>query len=155
MNRSRNIDTNFALTQAGDRMGTARYMAPEQWSNAAGIDHRADLYSLGVLFCEMLTGDPPTPQCRPPSAKAGTDRRLDKVVSKSLQDEPDERYQQAGRTRRERPLHRCRSRSVGGRSDRVLPIQPARRAGWDGCLVDASRAEGNAATRPTHSEHFA
>ncbi|QEL15236.1 protein kinase domain-containing protein [Limnoglobus roseus] len=83
------------LTDVGDRMGTARYMAPEQWANTAAVDHRADLYSLGVLFYELLTGELPAIQFTPPSAKVGADRRLDRVVSKSLQEKPDERYQHA------------------------------------------------------------
>lgn len=86
----------FALTGSGERMGTARYMAPEQWGDAAGVDHRADIYSLGILFYEMLTGDVPTLQFTPPSTKVGTDPRLDQVVSRSLRDEPAERYQQVG-----------------------------------------------------------
>jgi serine/threonine protein kinase len=85
----------LSLTGTGAGMGTAGYMAPEQRTNAATADHRADIYSLGVLFYELLTGELPTPQCRPPSAKAGTDRRLDRVVSRSLKEEPAERYQRA------------------------------------------------------------
>lgn len=85
----------FALTDSQTRMGTARYMAPEQWKNTAGVDHRADLYALGVLFYELLTGDLPAVQFTPPSAKVGSDPRLDHVVSKSLKEEPAERYQKA------------------------------------------------------------
>ncbi len=88
-------DDEFTLTDSGERMGTARYMAPEQWADTGAVDHRADIYSLGVLFYEMLTGDLPGPRCKPPSEKAGTDPRLDKVVSKSLEEEPAERYQRA------------------------------------------------------------
>jgi serine/threonine protein kinase len=84
------------LTGTGERMGTARYMAPEQWRNTAAVDHRADIYSLGVLLYEMLTGDVPMPLYTPPSAKAGTDPRLDGVVARSLKEQPDDRYQQAG-----------------------------------------------------------
>jgi hypothetical protein len=85
----------FTLTGSGERMGTARYMAPEQWADAAAVDHRADIYSLGVLLYELLTGAPPTPQFAPPSAVAGTDPRLDRVVSRSLRDAPADRYQRA------------------------------------------------------------
>src|SRR5690606_21048050 len=44
------------LTHAGILMGTPEYMAPEQLYSAAGVDHRADLYSLGVMLFEMLSG---------------------------------------------------------------------------------------------------
>jgi len=85
----------FKLTGLGERMGTAGYMAPEQWADSAKVDHRADIYSLGVLIYEMLTGDLPGLQCKPPSAKAGTSLGLDRVVARSLCEEPGERYQQA------------------------------------------------------------
>jgi serine/threonine protein kinase len=49
-----------ALTRAGVIMGTPEYMAPEQLFAAAGVDHRADLYSLGVILFEMLAGRRPT-----------------------------------------------------------------------------------------------
>jgi serine/threonine protein kinase len=87
------LDGPDSLTDSGDRFGTARYMAPEQWTETATVDHRADIYSLGVMIYEMLTGDIPTLQYRPPSEKVGSDPRLDLVVARSLRDEPAERYQ--------------------------------------------------------------
>jgi WD40 repeat protein/serine/threonine protein kinase len=47
------------LTRAGSLVGSPRYMAPEQWVNASGADARADIYALGVLAYESLTGKPP------------------------------------------------------------------------------------------------
>ena len=83
------------LTQSGFVMGTPRYMAPEQFEPAGRVDHRADIYSLGVVFYEMLTGEVPMGRFKPPSAKAEVDQRLDPVVLKSLEREPEDRYQSA------------------------------------------------------------
>ncbi len=87
--------TALTLTQAGQRMGTPHYMAPEQIEGAHEVDHRADIYSLGVVFYEMLTGQLPIGQFAPPSQKVQVDVRLDKVVLKSLAHEPERRYQHA------------------------------------------------------------
>jgi tRNA A-37 threonylcarbamoyl transferase component Bud32/tetratricopeptide (TPR) repeat protein len=76
-------------------MGTPLYMAPEQMQRPLEVDHRADIYSLGVVFYEMLTGELPLGRFAPPSEKVQIDVRLDEVVLKSLAREPDRRYQQA------------------------------------------------------------
>ena len=83
------------LTHPGMVVGTPRYMAPEQVENAKTVDHRADIYSLGVVFYEMLTGELPLGRFAPPSQKAPVDGRLDGVVLKTLEKEPDRRYQHA------------------------------------------------------------
>lgn len=83
------------LTQTHQVMGTPRYMAPEQFSGARGVDHRADIYSLGVVFYEMLTGELPIGRFEVPSHKAAIDVRLDDVVLRSLEAEPQRRYQHA------------------------------------------------------------
>jgi len=85
-----------ALTLATGLMGTPQYMAPEQIERPSEVDQRADLYSLGVIFYEMLTGELPLGRFPLPSQKAHTDARLDQVVLRALEKEPDRRYQQAG-----------------------------------------------------------
>ena len=83
------------LTEAGKVMGTPRYMAPEQTTHPAEVDHRADIYALGVVFYQMLTGELPAENFTPPSRKVVLDVRLDEVVLRALEKEPSRRYQQA------------------------------------------------------------
>ena len=87
------------LTGAKDVMGTPHYMAPEQIEKPLSVDHRADIYSLGVVFYEMLTGELPLGKFQPPSKKVQIDVRLDEVVLHALEKEPDRRYQQASQVK--------------------------------------------------------
>ena len=83
----------FTLTVPGEVMGTPAYMAPEQIEKPMEVDHRADIFSLGVVFYEMLTGELPLGRFPPPSRKVQVDVRLDEVVLRTLEKEPDRRYQ--------------------------------------------------------------
>src|ERR1019366_2594915 len=87
--------TDDALTAAGKVMGTPNYMAPEQMEHPNEVDHRADIYALGVVFYQMLTGELPGKHLEPPSSKVQIDVRLDEVVLHALEKEPERRYQQA------------------------------------------------------------
>jgi predicted Ser/Thr protein kinase len=87
------------LTGAGDVVGTPHYMAPEQIEKPRSVDHRADIYSLGVVFYEMLTGELPLGKFAPPSRKVQIDVRLDEVVLQALEKEPELRYQQASQVK--------------------------------------------------------
>ncbi len=83
------------LTVDGQVMGTPHYMAPEQVERPLAVDHRADIYSLGVVFYEMLTGDLPIGKFAPPSRKVELDVRLDEIVLRALENDPERRYQRA------------------------------------------------------------
>ena len=87
------------LTRAGQVMGTPHYMAPEQYRTPDDVDHRADIYSLGVVFYEMLTGEVPMGRFEPPSQRVEVDVRLDEVVLRTLAREREKRYQRADEVR--------------------------------------------------------
>jgi serine/threonine protein kinase/capsular polysaccharide biosynthesis protein len=83
------------LTDANKVMGTPQYMSPEQIQAPGEVDHRADIYALGVVFYQMLTGELPGKKLEPPSNKVSIDVRLDEVVLRALEKRPELRYQQA------------------------------------------------------------
>ncbi len=92
------VDANAAdrsLTEVGQVMGTPHYMAPEQLRGSRDVDHRADIYSLGVVFYEMLTGELPRGNFELPSKSIHVDVKLDAIVLKSLERTPERRYQHA------------------------------------------------------------
>ncbi|MDR3458165.1 MAG: protein kinase [Verrucomicrobiae bacterium] len=75
-------------------VGTPGYSAPEQKTDPQRVDSRADIYSLGVVFYEMLTGELPGKRIEPPSRKVQIDVRLDEIVLRALEKKPELRYQQ-------------------------------------------------------------
>jgi predicted Ser/Thr protein kinase len=94
-------EPHFDLTETKVAIGTPQYMAPEQIEKPQTVDHRADIFSLGVVFYEMLTGELPLGKFAPPSAGGGVrvDVRLDDVVLRALEKEPERRYQQASQVK--------------------------------------------------------
>ena len=110
------------LTAAGHTMGTPHYMAPEQIEHPGQVDHRADIYSLGVVFYEMLTGELPIGRFAPPSQKVQVDVRLDNIVLRTLEKEPERRYQHASEVKTDVEI--IKGDTVGPKA----PIAPAGQA---------------------------
>ena len=91
----------YTLTRTGARIGTPHYMAPEQVETPDQVDHRADIYSLGVVFYELLTGELPLGRFPAPSIKAGLDARVDDIVFRALAKERELRQQTADQMKAE------------------------------------------------------
>jgi len=85
----------LTLTASGLAVGTPHYMAPEQLEHPQEVDQRADIYSLGVVFYEMLTGELPIGRFAPPSTKAAVDSRVDDIVFHALEKEREKRFRNA------------------------------------------------------------
>ena len=88
------VESSFR-TQTGTGMGTPDYAAPEQFSPNSPIDHRADIYALGVMIYQMITGQLPRGVWKPPSQRAEVAPQWDAIVSRAMQSDPCDRYQQA------------------------------------------------------------
>lgn len=122
------------LTRTQQVMGTYNYMAPEQRERPTEVDHRADIYSLGVVIYELLTGELPIGRFQPPSSKSNVNGQLDEVVMRALEKEPERRYQQASE-------FRTGFESVGDYRPVHDPAPPVKQfAGAGAVALDASQA---------------
>ncbi len=84
------------LTKSNMAMGTPDYVAPEVLTPGKVADHRADLYAVGVMLYQMLTGEVPRGMFKLPSQTGiGTDERFDDIICKALEPKPEDRYQSA------------------------------------------------------------
>ena len=94
-------ETNQALTMVGVSLGKLAYVAPEQRISAKDVDHRTDIYPLGVMFHEMLTGKLPDITTRFSELCPDLPKACDDLLAKTLAADPEERYASAGEFRQD------------------------------------------------------
>jgi serine/threonine protein kinase len=102
------IEGSKEFTRTGGVLGTPAYMSPEQGSGRKKIDHKSDIYSLGIILYEMVTGRPPyeaetpiaiifkhvhDPLPPPSSIKTDVPEDVERVILKSLAKDPNDRYE--------------------------------------------------------------
>lgn len=90
-----NSDSIDGLTQTGLIIGTPFYMAPEQQVPGKSIDRRTDVFSIGVVLYELLTGQLPQGNFQPPSKLSRCNPTTDHPIMKSLCNDPDQRFETA------------------------------------------------------------
>jgi len=89
------------LTKTNMAMGTPDFVAPEALIPGVPLDGRADLYAIGVMLYQMLTGEIPRGMWTMPGLKFGTDPRFDAIIAKAMQTDRESRYQTAASIRRD------------------------------------------------------
>lgn len=89
------------LTKTNMAMGTPDFVAPEALMPGVPLDGRADLYAIGVMLYQMLTGEIPRGMWMMPGMKHGTDPRFDAIIGKAMQTDREVRYQTAADIRKD------------------------------------------------------
>lgn len=136
-----------SLTRSGTALGTPDYMAPEQFEGSH-VDHRADIYSLGVMLYDLLTGSPPRGAWPPPSQRVQIDVRLDEIVLRALQQNPSARYQAASEVRAD--IDSVKSTTGGGPLPPGMDPAPLPSSVSTSSPIQAPAATGGA-SRPKQS----
>jgi serine/threonine protein kinase len=138
---------NSGLTQTGMAMGTPDYVAPETLTFGSDVDGRADIYAVGVMLYQMLTGDIPRGMFKMPSKKfQSIDPRFDAIVRRALEHDREERYQSSHELRLALDVILTTPRSEPGQeSSAALPRQPAHTPGRT--VVPSARNPGSSQQR--------
>jgi serine/threonine protein kinase len=86
---------NLGLTRTDMSMGTPDFISPEALMLGVVTDHRTDLYAVGVMLYNMLTGEIPRGRFKPASQRCGCDPRFDAIIDRAMEQDRDARYQSA------------------------------------------------------------
>jgi len=143
---------NSGLTQTGMTMGTPDYVAPEALMLGSDVDGRADIYAVGVMLYQMLTGDIPRGMFKMPSQKfQSIDPRFDAIIRRALEHDREERYQSSHELRLALDVILTTPRAIAGQeSSAVLPRQQPNTPGRT--VVPSSRNPGSAQQRQPRQE---
>ena len=138
--------TQAGLTKTNMAMGTPDFVAPETLTPGMSIDGRADLYAVGVMLYNMLTGKVPRGAFPMPSVTNATDMRFDKIIGKAMEMDRELRYQTSLDLRRDldviltTPLAKPGVRTISVKT-RDLPLKPV---GKSPSTPQQQRAPGSA-----------
>jgi serine/threonine protein kinase len=92
----------IGLTRSGMTMGTPDFVAPEALMMGVTVDHRADLYAIGVMLYQMITGKIPRGVFSPATkVVAGLDPRFDAIITRAMAEDREDRYPNAAQIRRD------------------------------------------------------
>lgn len=148
-----------ALTKTGLAMGTPDYVAPEALILGANVDGRADLYAVGVMLYQMLTGAVPRGAWKPASVVVpGLDRRFDDIIDRAMQTDPADRYPSAEELRRDldviltTPMVQERGESSVAIPKQVLLASQSRRAPAKKVATSAPAAAAVKSSAPAKPE---
>ena len=114
------------ITQRGMSLGTPAYIAPEQAAGDPDLDHRADIYALGVVTYEMLCGHPPFAGRTPQQVMAAHATQKPESISRRRHDTPTELAGVVMRCLEKRPVDRPSSATEIARMISVTPMQGTR-----------------------------
>ncbi|MCA9649546.1 MAG: serine/threonine protein kinase [Myxococcales bacterium] len=116
-------------------LGTPQYMAPEQLRDPDSVDQRCDIFAIGVVFYEMLTGQLPVGRFPAPSELGRGDAELDEIVLRALESNRDRRFQAASEIRAA-----LSSLGAEGRATTAVEARSSRRRWWVAGGVAAAAA---------------